>query len=75
MADHQGRLFHAEPSYDDSIEDRLRPFFEDFYTVRFNNYRVDDSYLHNHEVVPVHQTPGKPLGKPGNRKKPKSPAS
>ena len=75
VADHQGRLFHAEPSYDDSIEDRLRPFFEDFYTVRFNNYRVDDSYLHNHEVVPGHQTPGKPLGKPGNRKKPKSPAS
>lgn len=54
VADHTGRFLHTEPGYDDAIESELRPFFEDFYSVRFNNYRVDASYLHEHEVIPPH---------------------
>ncbi len=53
VADHTGRFFHAEPKYDDAIENEIRPFFEDFYSVRFNNYRVPESYLHDHEVIPL----------------------
>ena len=58
VADHLGRLLHIEPGHDDAIEDQIRPFFEDYYSIRFNNYRVADSYLHDHEVIPL-RDPGK----------------
>ena len=58
VADHLGRLLHIEPGYDDAIEDQIRPFFDDYYSIRFNNYRVADSYLHDHEVIPL-RDPGK----------------
>ncbi|MDE0152280.1 MAG: formylmethanofuran dehydrogenase subunit A [Gammaproteobacteria bacterium] len=51
--DHIGRFLHAEPVYDPAIEDHIRPFFDDYYSIRFNNYRVDASYLHDHEVMPL----------------------
>lgn len=51
--DHIGRFLHTEPGYDAAIEDQIRPFFEDYYSIRFNNYRVDASYLHDHEVIPL----------------------
>jgi len=52
-SDHEGRLLHVTPSYDTEIEAAIRPFFEDYYTIRFANYAVSDSYLHRHEVVPT----------------------
>ena len=51
--DHRGRLLHVAPGYDDAIEDALRPFFDDYYTIRFDNYAISDDYLHLHEVVPT----------------------
>jgi formylmethanofuran dehydrogenase subunit A len=50
-ADCSGRLLHAAPEYDADIEQIIRPFFEDYYSIRFDNYAVADTYLHRHEVV------------------------
>ena len=52
-ADHEGRLLHVAPDYDPQIVDTIRPFFEEFYSIRFDNYAVDDSYMHNHQRVPT----------------------
>ncbi|MGH8552077.1 MAG: formylmethanofuran dehydrogenase subunit A [Methylococcales bacterium] len=49
--DQHGRIFHVAPAYDSSIEEKLRPFFEDYYTIQFENYAVDESYLGEHETV------------------------
>jgi formylmethanofuran dehydrogenase subunit A len=51
--DHEGRVLHVAPDYDPQIVEVIRPFFEDYYTIRFNNYGVDDSYLEKHEIVPT----------------------
>ncbi len=70
VADHTGKLLYAQPQYDDSIEEQLRPFFDSYYSIRFNNYAVQDSYLHEHdEVIPPHQ-PQQATRKPAARKKP-----
>ena len=52
-ADTQGRLIHVAPDYDNKVEAILRPFFEDYYTIQFDNYAVDDSYVHGGEVIPT----------------------
>lgn len=59
VADHTGRFLHTEPAHDDAIEDQIRPFFEDYYSIQFNNYRVDESYLHDHEVIPLRNSAAK----------------
>lgn len=51
--DHIGRVLHAEPDYDETIIESIRPFFEDYYSIEFDNYAVNDSYLHDHEVIPT----------------------
>ena len=51
--DYKGRLLHIEPGYDDAIAGEIEPFFESYYTVKFNNYAVPDDYLHRHETVPT----------------------
>src|SRR5579885_152821 len=50
--DHEGRLLHVAPAYDAAIEQKLHPFFDDYYSIEFANYPVADSYLHHHEIVP-----------------------
>ncbi len=52
-ADHDGKVLHVAPEYDPGIEKVIRPFFEDFYTIQFDNYPVGEQYLHQHEVVPI----------------------
>ena len=52
-ADHEGRVLHVAPDYDPQITEVIRSFFEEFYSIRFNNYPVDDHYLKKHEVVPT----------------------
>lgn len=52
-SDYQGRILHVEPEYDPAITQKLRPFFEDYYTIQFDNYPIDDSYIHDGEVVPT----------------------
>lgn len=49
--DQHGRVFHVAPGYDHAIEETLRPFFEDYYTIQFENYAVEESYLGDHETV------------------------
>lgn len=51
--DHTGRLLHVAPGYDESIVEKVRPFFEDYYSIEFDNYAVSDSYLHDHEIIPT----------------------
>lgn len=50
--DVSGRLLHIAPEYDPAIVDSVRPFFEDYYSIEFDNYAVSDNYLHDHEIVP-----------------------
>lgn len=58
VADHEGRLLHVAPDYDASIVEVIRPFFEEFYSIRFDNYAVADTYLHRHEAVPTMRATG-----------------
>ncbi len=51
--DYEGRILHVTPAYDPEIEKVIRPFFEDYYTIQFDNYAVGEQYLHRHEVVPT----------------------
>ncbi len=51
--DHEGRVLHVAPDYDPDVEQVIKPFFEDFYTIQFENYAVGEEYLHQHEVVPT----------------------
>ncbi|MEQ8289912.1 MAG: formylmethanofuran dehydrogenase subunit A [Gammaproteobacteria bacterium] len=48
-----GKLLHIAPEYDAKIEDVVKPFFENYYSIEFSNYAVDDRYLHDHEVIPT----------------------
>ncbi|MCZ6525146.1 MAG: formylmethanofuran dehydrogenase subunit A [Gammaproteobacteria bacterium] len=50
--DHIGRVLHTSPDYDETIIESIRPFFENYYSIEFDNYAVNDSYLHDHEVIP-----------------------
>jgi formylmethanofuran dehydrogenase subunit A len=51
--DHIGRILHIAPEYDPAIVDSVRPFFENYYSIEFDNYAVGDDYLHDHEIVPT----------------------
>ena len=39
-ADHEGKILHVSPEYDPGIEKVIRPYFEDFYTIQYDNYPV-----------------------------------
>ena len=50
--DAYGRTLYVSPSYDPSIEPDIRKHFEDYYTVRFENYPVQlEHYLPRPEAV------------------------
>lgn len=53
--DFTGKLLHIVPEYDKKIEEIVQPFFESYYSIEFSNYAVDDSYLHDHEIIPTGQ--------------------
>jgi len=53
--EHEGRVLHVAPDYDPGIVEVIRPFFESYYSIRFDNYAVDDSYLGKHELVATAQ--------------------
>ena len=56
-ADHEGRILHVAPDYGPAIEKAIQPFFEEFYSIRFDNYAVPDHYLHHQQVIPtMHQS-------------------
>lgn len=47
----EGREFAVRPTYDEKIEDFLRPLFQQYYTMSFDNYPVEESRVHGLEVV------------------------
>ena len=51
--DHEGRILHVAPDYDPEIESAIRPFFDDYYSIQFDNYAVSDHYLPRAERVPT----------------------
>jgi len=46
----EGREFVVQPAYDSSIEDYLRPLFQQYYTMSFENYPVELERLEGAEV-------------------------
>jgi formylmethanofuran dehydrogenase subunit A len=48
-----GRVLHVAPPVDMAIEQVIKPFFDDHYSIEFANYAVGDEYLHAHEQVPL----------------------
>lgn len=51
IGDHIGKVLHVTPEYDTDIEQIVQPFFEDYYSIEFANYAVDDHYMHDHEII------------------------
>lgn len=49
--EHEGKLLHVAPAYDLTAEQHIAEWFEEFYSIRFRNYPVTDSYLHVSEQV------------------------
>lgn len=48
-----GKLLHVAPDFDPESVDDIQTWFEQFYSIQFANYPVDESYLHEHEIVPT----------------------
>jgi len=48
-----GKTLHVEPDYDRGVESNIQEWFEKYYSIRWRNYPVDASYLHDSHVVPV----------------------
>jgi formylmethanofuran dehydrogenase subunit A len=46
-----GREFAVRPAYDGAIEEYLRPVFQQYYTMSFDNYPVAEDRVHGLEVV------------------------
>lgn len=51
--DHEGRVHYVAPDYDPGVEATIRPFFDDYYSVQFDNYPVADSYVEGGTAVPT----------------------
>ncbi|HTI50459.1 MAG TPA: amidohydrolase family protein, partial [Planctomycetaceae bacterium] len=47
----EGKLLHVAPTYDQSVVPDIQAWFERYYSIQFANYPVDESYLHEHEVI------------------------
>jgi len=48
-----GKTLHVAPEYDRDAESDIQEWFEKYYSIRWRNYPVDDSYLHDSELVPT----------------------
>lgn len=47
-----GRTLHVAPEYDLDMDPYIQEWFEKYYSIRWRNYPVDVSYLHESEIVP-----------------------
>jgi len=47
-----GREFVVHPAYDERIEEYLRPLFQQYYTMSFDNYPVEMERVHHAEIHP-----------------------
>jgi formylmethanofuran dehydrogenase subunit A len=48
-----GKTLHVAPDYDRDVESDIQEWFEQYYSIGWRNYPVDDSYLHDAELVPT----------------------
>jgi formylmethanofuran dehydrogenase subunit A len=48
-----GNTLHVSPEYDRGVESDIQEWFEKYYSIRWRNYPVDDSYLHGSTLVPT----------------------
>lgn len=48
-----GKTLHVAPEYDRDVEADIKEWFEKYYSIRWRNYPVGDSYLHDSELVPT----------------------
>ncbi len=53
----EGHGFVVRPTYDEKIEDYIRPLFQQYYTMSFDNYPVEMERLHRPEVQPCQESP------------------
>ncbi len=49
----EGREFVVRPGYDESIEAYLRPLFQQYYTMSFENYPVELERIERAEIYPL----------------------
>ena len=49
------KVLRVTPEYDENIENLIKPFFADYYSIEFSNYAVPDSFLHNNEVISINK--------------------
>jgi formylmethanofuran dehydrogenase subunit A len=47
----EGRGFVVRPTYDEKVEEYLRPLFQQYYTMSFDNYPVELERMHGAEVI------------------------
>ena len=55
----EGRAYAFKPEYDETIEEYIRPLFQQYYTMSFENYPVTPDRVHGLEVV-THAERGTP---------------
>ncbi len=46
-----GKTLHVKPNFDAGIEKDISEWFEQYYSIRFRNYPVSESYLHDAEQI------------------------
>jgi len=51
VRERHGRTLYVEPGYDHTVEKELRSYFQDYYTIQFDNYPVSSDYVSRGEVV------------------------
>jgi formylmethanofuran dehydrogenase subunit A len=51
----EGRGLLVHPNYDDKIDDFVRPLFQQYYTMAFDNYPVEIERLEHPDVRPRKQ--------------------
>jgi formylmethanofuran dehydrogenase subunit A len=52
VTERPGRTLYVEPPYDPAIETDLRTYFEECYTMSFDNFSVSPQYLPHGQVIP-----------------------
>jgi formylmethanofuran dehydrogenase subunit A len=49
----QGKTLHVQPDYDQDVEKDIQQWFEQYYSIRWRNYPVEDHYLPASELIPA----------------------
>ena len=52
-SDTNGRTLHVDPTYDPDAVDDIKAWFDQYYTIQFRNYPVDEHYLQEHQSIPT----------------------